>query len=889
MPAAAPRLNLRLRVALATLLLFVAGIWLLTYFATARLERGLEQVLANQQFSYVTQVASEIEGKVQARFNALQTIANEITPAMLAAPDKLRAHLANRPLLTSYFGAGNIVIDRNGIGITDYPVIPGREGSSFFELDFFSRVIESDQPAIGKARAGRFTGTRFVTFAVPVRDGGKTVAVLTGHSRLDDQALFGSFLARGIGESGWIAISDTRHRMIIAINDPARLFQPFPQPGVNLMLDRFAAGYEGSGISTNSQGREVLSSAKQIGDTGWMVQAVLPTEEAFAPVRQIGEQIYKIAAALSAVAALLVWFMIRKLLFPLERASRTIRRMTAGEQAISALPITRQDEIGELLNAFNHLFAQRQQSEAILRNREQLLNEAQRIGQMGSYDYDTGRDRWTNSPVFDEIFGIDADYPRNFAGWQALIHPDEQATVATAVRNALAGSGEYFSHEYRIVRHNDRQTSWVQGTGRVERDAQGRAVRMVGTIQDITRHKEIERELRLAVDQAEAANLAKSRFLATMSHEIRTPMNGILGMAQMLLAPGSSPDEQRDYARTILTSGQTLLALLNDILDLSKIEAGKLELTPAPFSPPQLLDEIAQLFAGPTRDKGLQLDIDWQGDPERTLLADPIRLRQMLSNLASNAIKFTEQGEIRIVGRELECEDDRVLLEFSVSDTGIGIAPDKLAQLFSPFTQADNSITRQYGGTGLGLSIVRNLARAMQGDAGIESRAGAGTRCWFRIPAHVLAAGSERRRQARREPSPAADRLTSARILLVDDNTINRKVASALLHSLGMSVSCAENGEQAIALACAAEPPDLILMDVQMPVLDGIEATRRIREYEKTTRRRPLPIVALTAGAYAEDREHCLAAGMDDFLTKPLKLADLAAMLRAQLAEPPTS
>ena len=879
-----PRLSLRLRVALAALLLFVCSIWLLTYIATSRLEQGLEQVLANQQFSYVTQASSEIEGKVQARFNALQTIANEITPALLAAPEQLRAHLANRPLLTSYFGAGTVVVGHDGIGITDYPVIPGREHASFQDLDFFIETMQTGKATIGKARSGRFTGAQFVTFAVPIRIQGEIAAILTGHSRLDDQTLFGSFLVRGIGQSGWIAISDVRHRMIIAINDPKRLLQPFPQPGVNQMLDRFVAGYEGSGISLNSQGREVLSSAKHVGDTGWMVQAVLPTEEAFAPVHQMASQNYRIAALLSAVAALLAWLVIRHLLSPLGQASQTIRQMTQGELPVSPLQIARQDEIGELLNAFNHLFSQRQQSEAILRNNEQLLNEAQRIGRMGSYDYDITRDYWTNSSAFDEIFGIDAAYPRNFSGWQALIHPEEREATAAAVRHALDGTGEYFSHEYRIIRQDDRQVSWVQGTGRVERNPEGQAIRMVGTIQDITQHKEIEHRLRLAVEQAEAANLAKSRFLATMSHEIRTPMNGILGMAQMLLSPGTSPEEQRDYARTILSSGQTLLALLNDILDLSKIEAGKLELAPAAFSPPQLLDEIAQLFASPAHEKQLQLILDWQDTADLMLVADPVRLRQMLSNLTSNAIKFTQQGEVRITGRLLTRQETTACLEFSVSDTGVGIPDEKLAQLFSPFTQADSSITRQYGGTGLGLSIVRNLARAMSGEAGIESRLGHGTRCWFRVQAEILPTGSERRRQARSPASPTADKLPQARILLVDDNAINRKVASALLHSLGMDVSCAENGEQAIELACKTNPaPALILMDVQMPVMDGIEATHHIREYERSHRRSPTPIVALTAGAYAEDREHCLEAGMDDFLTKPLKLSDLESVLRTHL------
>jgi len=422
------------------------------------------------------------------------------------------------------------------------------------------------------------------------------------------------------------------------------------------------------------------------------------------------------------------------------------------------------------------------------------------------------------------------------------------------------------------------------------RDASGLTTHYIGMFADISGHKRQEAALQQALDRAESANQAKSQFLAVMSHEIRTPLNGILGMAQLLQMAEVTPAERVDYAATILDSGQVLLTLLNDILDLSKVEAGKMELTITPTDPTRMLQDTVTLFSKTAQRKGLLLHVDGPALPHHCYGIDALRLKQMLANLISNAIKFTTQGEICLRVQELQRQGNQARLKVSVSDTGIGIPANKLAELFRPFSQVDSSTTRRFGGTGLGLSIVANLATLMGGEVGVESTEGHGACFWFTLSAPVLVPSVPTPRPIPESEMPASAPDTptppNTRILIAEDNPVNRKFIQIMLTRLGYTqLQMAENGAEAVQHIQAGEYPGLVLMDCQMPVMDGYEATRQIRQWQRTQREAghtppEIPIVALTAAAFDNEREACLAAGMDDFLAKPVAMQALQDMLR---------
>jgi len=539
------------------------------------------------------------------------------------------------------------------------------------------------------------------------------------------------------------------------------------------------------------------------------------------------------------------------------------RRWLAGQ----ARPEKQQD--GSVLwHGFITDITERKSGENVLREVRERLELATRAGGVGVWDWDVKGNVLTWDDQMFALYGVKREqFGGAYADWRSGICADELEQADLSVQMALRGEKEYDT-EFR-VRWPDDTIRNIRSIATVKFDADGQPLRMIGTNWDITSLKQAEQAMQQAKVAAEQLANSKSEFLANMSHEIRTPMNAVIGLSELAL---ESADllERESYLRQINESSRSLMGILNDILDLSKIEARQLSIENAVFDLGDLLDTLNRMFAMCAQDKGVGFSIVREEPIPRLITGDALRLRQILTNLLGNAFKFTKHGSVTLEIKSAKTEMD-AQLSFIIRDSGIGMTAAQIEGLFQPFSQADSTISRRFGGTGLGLTISLNLARLMGGDIRVESIPGMGSAFFFTVTLPEAKPVGMQRREADRAPSEfkeLAQILRGKRVLLTEDNRINQLVASKMLTKIGLLVDIANNGEEAIQ-RINETAYDIVLMDIQMPLMDGLEATRLIRQ---DTRFMTLPIVAMSAGVTLDEKSACDQAGMTGFIGKPISV-----------------
>ncbi len=873
--------SLKARITLYMLVIILIGIWSLAYYISRMLRDDMERMLGEAQMSTVSHFASTINADFDARLRALETVAESLTPAILDNPAALQALLEQHPILLSLFNGGAFVTRTDGIAIADVPRSTGRTGVDFIERKSIATPLKEGKPIIGPPHMGRTLQAPLFSMAVPIFDVHRqAIGALAGTIDLGQPNFLDELTSSRYGKTGGYLLVAPQHRLIVTATDKSRIMETLPVLPFEETPHCFVEGFEGSDVFVNRLGVEVLASGKSIPVVNWTVVASMPTAEAFAPIRDIQRRILMATVFLALLTGILIWWVLRQQLSPLLSAARTLARMAETDKPTTSLPVAQPDEIGRLIGSFNHLLA-------ILGQRNHALSETEsRFRRMAD-----------SAPVL--IWCADADQLRRYFnrgwldftgrsleqeignGWIAGIHPEDLARCQDTTRSAF-DARQKFVVEYRL-RHFDGEYRWLIDHGVPHYDDHARFVGYIGSCIDIAEIKKNKVRLEQALIAAESATRAKSEFLAHMSHEIRTPINAIVGAAR-LLEYEHLTQRQRGYTSIMRHSSRLLLSLIDDILDLSKIEAGGLALKNERFELAQIIDDLAGVASVSAKEKNVGVDFEMAPDLPPQLIGDAFRLQQVLNNLLSNALKFTPQGKITLRVELLSATDESVQLRFSLSDTGIGISPVQIDTIFAPFTQAENIVTRLHGGTGLGLAISRQLVEMMDGTLKVDSVLGQGS-CFTFTARFALPSATEKEAAARLCASTlppqcslsSSAALAGRRVLMVEDNEFNRTVLEAMLERLGIEVDVAVDGYDGVECFEIGNPYDAILLDLHMPGLDGYGCAQAIRALSSG---HEVPIIAVTANVLSTTADACRAAGMNDHLLKPMEPEVLARALQ---------
>ncbi|OPY72946.1 MAG: Autoinducer 2 sensor kinase/phosphatase LuxQ [Syntrophorhabdus sp. PtaU1.Bin058] len=868
-------------------------------------EEHYKKIIAEQQFELVSKVAKDIDTQIREAQKILIAVSKIIPLNELNNYPAMQKHLEkvveSKFFLKTYFDDGILLYSKAGRVIGEVPYSPERYGKNFSHREFLQYTMKTRLPYISKPyRSAKPPYDPVVMFTAPIfNKKHEVVAVLGGAVSLSKDTTLGGIATVRIGKTGYMYLYNT-DRTIIVHPDKKMILQKDVPPGVNRLFDKaINEWFEGSGETTTSKGLHVIGTFKRFWNTDWILAANYPIKEAYAPFLRERWYMAGYTALGIFLSILIILIVMRRNLSPLSALASQAEAIGRAEERLQSVSVETGGEIGALAFSFNEMLERLRDREASLKTTLEDLREREaRISSIvnttvdGIITIDENRIIENFNQAAEKMFGYNADEVtgRSISVLMPELHESRHDRHVQAYLNGGRHKGLGAAQEV-LGRRKDGSTFPIE-LSVSEADLGDRRI-FTGILRDITERKKGEEELQKAKEAAESANQAKSDFLASMSHEIRTPMNAIIGMAELMMETPLN-DEQKRYIEILIHAGDNLLNIINDILDISKIEAGYLELESTGFNLQELLDKAYAIMAIRANDKGIILDCRVLPDVPVNLIGDPSRLRQVILNLLGNAIKFTEEGEVVLVADKYIAgipdndipqppiqypQPEEVTLRFSVRDTGIGISEDKVNGIFEKFTQADSSTTRRYGGTGLGLAISKRLVELMGGRIWVTSIVGAGSTFYFTAPFRI------QKEKPQSEPAAAAaisghETLRPLHILLVDDSGDNRLLVQSLLKKTPFTIDTADNGKAAVE-KYKSTSYDLILMDIQMPVMDGYTATKEIRAWEQLNNRVPTPVIALTAYALQEEIRKSYDAGCSGHLTKPIKKNELIGAIMA--------